>query len=139
MDNTAPPSFAERAYAAVVVIIVPTFFGLILLATYLKNGTFDTEAVKKDVMYFLGYIGTISIAIRVGNSRWQRVADAFSSDLLRSMTRFGIPLFLFTTAFSIAFPTQIRLTEHIGFNLLLSLLASCAWKHEQSDQLTASR
>jgi hypothetical protein len=132
MEDPKTISPAERAYAAVVAVMVPLFFALIWFSSYSKNGGVDTALMKTEAMYFLAYVGTISIAVWVGNSILRRLTAAFRSELPRSLVRFGVPLFLFTTTFNFIFPSHISFAEHVCFNLMLALFASWAWKHQRT-------
>lgn len=138
MENTTISSPAERVYAAAIAIMVPLFLAIIRLSGYLKKDGVDTAQMKTEAMYCLAYIGTISVAVWVGNSVLRRLTAVLGSELLRSGLRFGVPLFLFTTTFNFVFPSQINFAEHVGINLMLALLASWAWRHERTEQLNCA-
>ncbi len=128
MNTESTSSPAERVYAAVIAVVVPLVIGAIWFSNYLRDGRLDTALMKSEAIYYLAYIGVASIAMWVGVSLLSRVAIVFTSALIRSLCRFGIPLFLFTTCFNWVFPSHLRLSEHVFTNLILALFVSWTWR-----------
>src|SRR5689334_21603008 len=122
MEADATPSRAERAYAAVITVVVPVFFAAIWVSCYIRNGAVDVALMKCETINFLAYIDTNSFALWFGTTLGPRLTLSLQSELLRSSAGFGLPLFVLTTCFNWAFPSHIRFAEHIGFNLMLALL-----------------
>jgi len=58
--------------------------------------------------------------------------------LERSLLCLGLPVFAFTTCFSLLFLSQLRFAEHVVCNLVSALLVSFAWRYpiENADSQT---
>jgi hypothetical protein len=128
MNIASTSSPAERAYAAVIAVVVPLVFGAIWFSHYLEEGHLNTTLMKSEAIYYLAYIGVAPIAFWFGVSLLSRVTMVFRSELIRSLCRFGLPLFLFTSWFNWVFPSHLRWSEHVFTNLLLALFVSWTWR-----------
>jgi hypothetical protein len=131
METDATPSRTERAYAAVIAVLVPLFFVLMWLGGSVKNGAVDVPAVKTEGKNLLAFIGVLSLALWVGNRLPKRIAPTRNS-LAAGFIRFGIPLFALTTVYFWIYPTSISFAEHIGSNLLFAVIVAIAARQTHS-------
>lgn len=135
METEAIPSRAERAYAALISVMVPLFFALIMITAYLNNRADTTAFLKGETFYWLAYAGSMAIALGVVRMHLPNAIGSTRNHRLNSLIRIGLPLFLATTCFNWAFPSHVNLIEYIAFNLVLALY--CSWTWPQGSHLLA--
>ena len=93
MDTDTTPSRTERAYAAVIAVLVPVFLVLMWFGGSIRNGVVDVATMKADAKNLLAFIGVLSLALWVGNRLPQIPAKNL---FLAAFIRFGIPVFVLT-------------------------------------------
>lgn len=94
-----------------------------MLAVLLASNV-DTGSMKGLAMYFLGYLGVISVALMAGKAVPARFTGAIGNAFVRSLVRIGVPVFALTTLYHWVFPSFIMFSEHLADNLVLAILMS---------------
>jgi hypothetical protein len=79
-------------------------------------------------MYTLGYMGVLSVAVMVARAVPERFTSAIRNDFVRSFTRIGVPLLLFTSLYHWLFPSAIHFAEHVIDDLVFTILVSWVWQ-----------
>jgi len=132
METHAGPSPAERAFGVCIAVMVPAFLVAVWIGGSIRGGVVDTASMKSEAMYFLAYLGVIFIAFWIGNALPQRFTFPIGNDFARAFIRMGVPFFALTSLYHWIFPSSIRLSEHLGSNLLFAVLVSWAWRIPRS-------
>ena len=73
-------------------------------------------------LYLLVYIGCFSLAIWFARAALPKLAAQIGNELERSLLCLGLPVFAFTTCFSLLFLSQLRFAEHVVCNLVSALM-----------------
>jgi hypothetical protein len=132
METETIPSRAERVYAVLISVMVPLLFALIWINSYLNNRADTTAFLREETLYWLAYMGSIAVAVGGAKMYLPDVIGSIRSHRINSLVRIGLPLFLATTCFNWAFPSHVKLIEHIAFNLVLALYCGWTWPREVS-------
>jgi len=130
---------AERAYGVCIAVMVPVFLVAVWVGGSVKSGVINTALMKNEALYCLAYVGTIFIAFWVGNALPQRFTLPIRGDFARALVRLGVPFFVLTSLFHRLYPTSIRFSEHVGFNLLFAAFVSWAWVPRSTEVIDESR
>lgn len=84
----------------------------------------DTGSTRGLAMYFLGYLGVITLALMVARAVPERFTNAIGSDFVRSFVRIGVPVLALTALYHWIFQTSIRFSEHLADDIVLAILIS---------------
>jgi hypothetical protein len=88
----------------------------------------DTNSTRGLAVYFLGFMGAMSVAVMMARAVPERLTSAIKNDFVRSFVRTGVPILLCTCLYHWLFPSAIHFAEHVIDDLLLSILASWVWR-----------